>query len=90
MSDIKLARIIIWKKQGGKCYYCERPTRLPKRRNTGSLSDDIATLDHIVPKSRGGDKSTRRNCVVACFRCNNDRGTKDARMFMLERMGMLA
>lgn len=84
MSNAKLARRIIWRKQRGKCYYCAKRTRLP-RKNETALNDNVATLDHVVARGSGGSKSTRDNCVVACYECNNARGNKDARLFMLER-----
>ena len=28
------------------------------------------------------------NAVVACFRCNNERGDRDAREFLFEKMGI--
>jgi 5-methylcytosine-specific restriction endonuclease McrA len=44
------------------CHYCNRPLR-----------DGLATLEHIVPKSLGGSNDDA-NCVIACRRCNNERG----------------
>lgn len=44
-----------------KCAYCG--------------SKDNLTIDHIIPKSRGG-KSTFENCVAACKACNNDKRDK--------------
>ena len=41
------------------CQYCR--SKLP----SGSL-----TMDHVIPKSRGGS-STWENLVASCFRCNN-------------------
>ena len=41
------------------------------------------TIDHIVPKSRGG-KSIFENCVASCKKCNSrkgDRSCREARMF---------
>ena len=42
-----------------KCWYCGTPLR----RST-------ATLDHVLPRSRGGD-GTPENVVLACRGCNN-------------------
>jgi len=33
------------------------------------------TIDHVIPRSRGG-KSSFDNCVVACRPCNNGKGSK--------------
>lgn len=52
----------VYIRDGYMCVYCgEKKIRL--------------TLDHIVPKARGG-KSTFENCVAACRECNNKKGDK--------------
>jgi 5-methylcytosine-specific restriction endonuclease McrA len=33
------------------------------------------TLDHVVPRSRGG-RSSWENLVACCYRCNNDKGDR--------------
>ena len=53
--------------QGGRCFYCKKGLWLPgegrgKRWNKG-------TLDHFVPKSRGGPDRPA-NLVLACSACN--------------------
>lgn len=47
------------------CQYC------------GSTKD--LTIDHVYPKSRGGNKRSFENCVVACKYCNNKKGDKTLR-----------
>jgi len=57
-------------RDGMRCMYC------------GS-GDKRLTIDHIVPKSKGG-KSTFENCIASCKPCNNKKGDKtcsEARMF---------
>ncbi len=46
------------------CQYCEK-----------SFGDKELTLDHILPKSRGGDKIWT-NIVAACKKCNQKKGNK--------------
>jgi 5-methylcytosine-specific restriction endonuclease McrA len=46
------------------CQYCQRPMR------TGGL-----TIDHVLPRSRGGDTSWE-NCVAACAPCNSRKGDR--------------
>lgn len=58
---VELNRRNIFKRDGHTCVYC------------GSKND--LTVDHIVPKSRGGGNSWE-NLVTACRPCNN---TKDDR-----------
>lgn len=40
------------------------------------------TIDHIMPKSRGG-KNTFENTVAACFECNNKKGDRTPREAMM-------
>lgn len=34
------------------------------------------TIEHVLPKSRGGEKVSWTNLVAACFRCNNRKGNR--------------
>jgi len=52
-------------RDGFKCAYC------------GSTNERL-TMDHILPKSRGG-KTSFENCVAACKKCNNKKGGKTPR-----------
>jgi 5-methylcytosine-specific restriction endonuclease McrA len=49
-------------RDGFKCAYCGR--------NNKKL-----TIDHIIPKSRGG-RTTFENCVSSCLLCNNKKSDK--------------
>lgn len=51
-------RALIQYKFDGKCAYCGK-----------DLSEKGCTLDHIIPKSRGGYK-TEDNLYPACRKCN--------------------
>lgn len=53
-----------------KCAYCDREL---------TLRD--ATIDHIVPKHKGGH-STRNNLACACNSCNKDKGSKQVFDYM--------
>lgn len=46
------------------CHYCRR--RLPLK---------AATLDHYFPRSAGGG-DVPWNCVLACEKCNREKGAK--------------
>lgn len=85
-TSAKNTRFNLWLGQGKKCYYCERRVFLPKRDKVQHAQ--TATLDHIIPRSQGGEFAPTRNCVVACFECNGERGTDDARLFLLQKRGM--
>ncbi|MBU0671640.1 MAG: HNH endonuclease [Candidatus Margulisbacteria bacterium] len=67
--EIVLTRKNIYLRDNHTCQYCGK--------NNGSL-----TLDHIIPKSRGG-RETWDNMVVSCARCNNRKGDQT-----LEAAGM--
>ena len=52
------------------CTYC--PTK---------LTMETATLDHIIPRSKGGG-STKDNLVLACKPCNSKKGNKSVDSFL--------
>jgi len=65
---IMLSRKNILRRDGFRCQYCGNRDQL--------------TVDHVVPKSRGG-KDTWKNLVTACTSCNNKKGSRtpeEARM----------
>ncbi len=60
-ASVPLTRRAVFARDGGRCVYCGAPA---------------TSLDHVVPKSRGGPHSWD-NVVSACARCNHikaDRG----------------
>jgi 5-methylcytosine-specific restriction endonuclease McrA len=59
---IILTRRNILKRDGHKCVYCGR-------------GDLPLTIDHIIPRSKGGDDSWE-NLVSACLPCNNRKGDR--------------
>lgn len=61
-QNIILTRRNILKRDGHKCAYCGR-------------GDLPFTIDHIVPKSKGGE-DTWENLVTACLPCNNKKGNR--------------
>lgn len=54
----------IFMRDGYACQYCGK-----------SLAAGGLTLDHVIPKSRGG-KSTWENLVACCHPCNNRKGDR--------------
>ena len=62
----------IWQNAKGKCHWCGCDTRL-----VDDNSWDRATIDHVIPRYRGGSND-RANLVNACNRCNNRRNYEDA------------
>ncbi|MGF1494079.1 MAG: HNH endonuclease [Microcoleaceae cyanobacterium] len=61
-KEIPLTRKNILHRDGHSCQYC------------GYTGDDL-TLDHVVPRSRGGGESWE-NLVAACVRCNVKKGSR--------------
>ena len=60
-KGVVLSRYNIFKRDGHKCQYCDTTKDL--------------TLDHLIPRSKGG-KSTWKNLVTACKRCNSRKGDR--------------
>jgi 5-methylcytosine-specific restriction endonuclease McrA len=58
----KISRRALFARDGWECAYC------------GSASGRL-TLDHVVPRSRGGE-STWENVVTACAPCNHKKGDR--------------
>ena len=54
---------IVWR-DNNQCQYCGN-----------YFSTDKLTMDHVIPKSRGG-KNTWENLVAACKKCNQKKGSR--------------
>lgn len=70
-KEIPLTRKNVLHRDGNTCQYC------------GCTGDDL-TLDHIMPRSRGG-ADTWENIITACVRCNIKKGNrtpKEAQMIL--------
>jgi 5-methylcytosine-specific restriction endonuclease McrA len=73
VRTLRASRPRIYKRDNYECVYC------------GSKKD--LTLDHVLPKSRGGGNDWT-NLVTSCFKCNLKKGNKtpdEARMFMKQK-----
>ena len=70
---VVMTRHNIFKRDGNRCQYCG--------------THDNLTLDHVIPKSRGG-KTNWDNLSTACKRCNSKKGDhtpEEAGMFLRQR-----
>jgi 5-methylcytosine-specific restriction endonuclease McrA len=67
-GSIKVGRQRIFKRDKYECGYCGSKKNL--------------TIDHIIPRSKGGDNSWN-NLITCCNRCNNEKDDKT-----LEEAGM--
>ena len=73
LPSIVLSRKNIFRRDGYRCQYCGR-------------SDLQLTLDHVIPKSRGGEDRWD-NLITACKPCNTFKGNRtpaEAGMTMLQ------
>ena len=61
-KQVILTRKNILRRDGHKCVYCGK-------------SDLALTIDHIIPKSKGGEDSWE-NLISACRRCNSKKGDR--------------
>jgi 5-methylcytosine-specific restriction endonuclease McrA len=60
-----------------KCSYCGKGSLRKQSNNT----DNLATLDHVIPVSKGGKKFCSSNIVIACHFCNSRKRDMDAEKF---------
>lgn len=60
--SIPLSRRTLLSRDGHICQYCGGST-------------DLLTIDHLIPRSRGG-QTTWENCVIACMPCNHRKGNR--------------
>ena len=37
---------------------------------------NLATIDHIVPRSKGGPEYDKKNCMIVCYGCNQRKKDK--------------
>lgn len=61
IMSCKPSRYLVYKRDDNRCQYC------------GSIKQ--LTIDHVIPKSKGG-KDTWENLVVACMPCNTKKGDR--------------
>ena len=65
--EVVFSRRNMYRRDNLKCQYC----------GSKPGSEEL-TIDHIVPRSKGG-KSSWENCVLACIKCNHEKGNKTLR-----------
>jgi len=60
------------------CYYCKATGLVPEVPDDATKAQmrKLATLDHVIPKSRGGPELDPKNIVIACYPCNQKKGDK--------------
>lgn len=60
----------IIKRDGKDCHYCGRTTV----RSDAERLNRFPTVEHVLPRSLGGENSIE-NYVLACYKCNQKRGS---------------
>lgn len=73
-KQVILTRRNVLRRDAYKCVYCGR-------------GDIALTVDHVIPKARGG-QDTWDNMVCACTKCNNKKGSRtpaEAEMRMIHK-----
>jgi 5-methylcytosine-specific restriction endonuclease McrA len=74
--SVRFTRRNVIIRDDANCQYCGQ-----------KVSKNAVTIDHVVPRSRGG-KTDFNNCVVSCTRCNGIKANKtplEADMKLLSR-----
>jgi len=67
-------RLAVVKRCGIACHYCGRKTTKQNRH-----------LDHLLPVEAGG-QNTEENLVVACKRCNTEKGKQEYWSYVNKRI----
>lgn len=68
-------------KYGNACHYCDKRTRINYMRPVSEHDD--ATIDHIIPRSKGGT-SNRDNLTLACNACNGAKADRSYEDFIAD------
>lgn len=63
-GPVRYHRVVVFRRDNWTCQYCGK-----------SLSKRDATIDHVLPQSRGG-LTNYKNCVTACHGCNHMKAFK--------------
>jgi 5-methylcytosine-specific restriction endonuclease McrA len=83
-------RLRIYDRDGWRCVWCTAQVERPTLPEDGLLvcSGDIrqASVDHVVPRSRGGSNDPS-NLITACAQCNAKRGHRSVPAFAVALCG---
>ncbi len=58
------------------CVYCKAPYLDPNVHNPHKHNRGKATIDHIMPLSKGGAEFDEKNLAVSCSKCNGKKADK--------------
>lgn len=75
-------RDLTWARDNYRCRYCGIQVIPPQRRKPETSNfHDAATIDHLLPRCRGGVTSLA-NCVTACWKCNHMKANMTVKDFV--------
>lgn len=80
----RTVRSRVWERDGWRCRFCGQKVVPPRQHKYGEkikFSSNTATIDHLLPRSRGGLKSLA-NCVTSCWSCNHDKADLSLHEFL--------
>jgi len=58
------------------CEYCGRGGLIKEIPKGQKKDARVATIDHVIPLSKGGGRFDRDNLKLACLRCNQEKADK--------------
>lgn len=90
-SILPFIREIIYTVQGGCCLNCGLQLDL-----RGDFSPKYGTIDHVIPRSKGGSQTSIKNMVMLCQKCNSKKSDSipkrqflDKHEIVLERINLI-
>ncbi len=59
-----------------KCQICNNTDLVETILHKRKIPHNLATIEHVIPLSKGGLKYVEANFICTCIKCNNKRGDK--------------
>lgn len=73
---LRLVRYVAVKTLQSPAKWSKRGVLIRDNRKCGYCNSRATTVDHIIPKSRGGKSTDWFNTVACCLKCNNRKGSR--------------
>lgn len=73
----KKVRKLLAEQSNSKCFWCKITVKEYDLKDKENMPDDQATLDHLKSKSKGRKSYEVVPKVLACYKCNRERGRRD-------------
>ena len=79
----RIFRAILARDGSLTCEYCGKANLVVNYQPVAGFPHphNMATIDHIVPISKGGDRTDISNIFVCCYQCNTEKGDLDHEAF---------